>query len=82
MTTTTTLTTTIATYAAVGGPAYVPYADDLPHWGLTSIRTVQPAVVSQSVELLGSFLRAWAGLVTHHAEFGNFQTIWGFVGLQ
>jgi len=33
--------------------------------------------VSQSVELLGSFPRAWPGPGTRCAEFGNFVIIWG-----
>jgi len=71
-TTTTTLTSTVATCTAVGGPVYVPYVSGLPQWGPTSVRPMRPAVMSQSVELLGSFPTAWAGPVTRHAEFGNF----------
>jgi len=33
--------------------------------------------MSQSVELTGSFPRAWAGPVSQHAVSGNFKAIWG-----
>jgi len=65
----------VATCAAVGGPAYVPHVNGLPQWGLTSVRPMRPAVVSQSVILLGSFPRVWAGPATRHAEFGNFEAM-------
>jgi len=77
--TTTTLTSTSVTCVAIRarGPAYAPYVRCLPHARLTSVHPVRPAIVSQSVELPGSFPRAWAGPGTRHAEFGNFETIWG-----
>jgi len=80
-TTTTTLTFTIVTCTAVGGPPYVQYVTvrGPPNGALTSVRSVHPAVVSQSVELSGSFPRALAGHVSPHAVTGNFEAIWGNV---
>jgi len=80
-TTTTTLTSTVVTCTAVGGLPYVPYATvrGPPYGGLTSVRPVRPAVVSQSVEPSGSFPRALAGSVSPHAMLGNFEAIWGNV---
>jgi len=75
--TTTILTSTSVTCLAVGGPAYAPYASSSPQWGPTSVHAMRPAIVSQSVELPGSFLRVWAGPLTRRTEFGNFGTIWG-----
>jgi len=77
-TTTITLTSTAVTCTAVGGPAYIPYVSGFPQGGaLTSVRPMRPAVMLQSVELSGSFPRAWAGSVNHHAQSGNFEAIWG-----
>ena len=69
---TTTLTSTVVTCTAVCGPAYVPYVSGFPQeGGLISVHPMRPAVVSQSVELSGSFPRAWAGSVNHHAQSGT-----------
>jgi len=38
---------------------------------------MRPAVVSQSLKTSGSFPGAWSGSVTRHAEFRNFEAVWG-----
>jgi len=77
MSTTTTLTSTSVASSALGGPAHALYARCPPHAGLTPVHPARQAFVSQSVELPGSFPRAWPGLGTRRPEFGNFETIWG-----
>jgi len=74
---TTTVTSTVATFAAVTGPVYIPYTGFMLLPGLSSARPMRPAVVSQSIESSGSLLGAWSGSVTRHAEFGNFEAVWG-----
>jgi len=79
--TTTTLTSTSVASSALDGPAHALYAHGPPQAGLTSVRPMRQVIVSQSVELPGSFPRAWPGPGTHCAEFGNFKTIWGICPL-
>jgi len=79
--TTTTLTCTSVAGSAVGGPAHALYACGPQQVGLTSVHPAQQVIVSQSVELPGSFPRAWPGPWTRRAEFGNFETIWGICPL-
>jgi len=75
--TTATLTSTSVASSAVGGTVHALYARSPPHVGLTSVGPTRQAFVSQSVELPGSFPRAWPGPGIRRAEFGNFETIWG-----